>query len=79
MIILPYEYQLRDKSFSVFQPNPIFTSFLSDKGISYIDIGSKLRSESFHSKKLYLYGDGIHFSNYGHEVITDELKMKITM
>lgn len=74
VVILPYEYQLRDKSFSVFQPNSIFTSFLSDKGIPYLDIGSKLRSESFDSNKLYLYGDGIHFSNFGHKVIADEIK-----
>jgi len=38
-----------------------------------IDLGYKLNDYSDNSKLLYLYGDGIHLSNFGHKVISEIL------
>lgn len=70
IIILPYEYQIRipDKN-NV--PQELFKKYLVRDSILVLDPLPYLVNKSIDSRKLYLFGDGIHFSSYGHSKIAD--------
>ena len=70
VIVLPYEYQLRN---IIKDPQKSLLVKLSESQIAVYDIMDDIQNFSSNSKQLYLFGDGIHFSNLGHEVIADIL------
>lgn len=71
VVLLPYEYQLRVDDLNVKKPQETVTRFLEMNEINVFDLTSDLKTND--PSKLYLYGDGIHFSNEGHKIIADIL------
>lgn len=67
MVLLPYEYQLRNCDSSAFAPQQLLTHDLTRRGIEYHDASSSPEFQSSDSKSLFLFGDGIHFSFKGHQ------------
>lgn len=72
VVLLPYEYQLRTHlpADSLNIPQKLFKKDLQARNIPVTDAFSFMRSMG-DSKELYLYGDGIHFSNAGHRVFAE--------
>ena len=75
VIILPYEYQLR-KNISAEGPQLLLKKNLERDSIAVLDPLHYLKSLRIKSNKLYLFGDGIHFSDLGHKHIADFILMK---
>ena len=72
VIILPYEYQLRssDKN-DMFLPQQLLKSSLRAHDISVYDFTNYFLKLVYESDYFYLYGDGIHFSEYGHQILSE--------
>ncbi len=71
IVLLPYEYQLRPGNRHELSPQSILSTALkrmSDVPIS--DLTGNLTG-SGDPRKLYLWGDGIHFSIHGHRLIAE--------
>lgn len=67
IVLLPYEYQLRAGGGpQVRFPQHRLRNRISELGFSVYDPTPFLRERSSDSWDLYLYGDGIHFSEQGH-------------
>lgn len=69
IVLLPYEYQLREHNFV---PQIELTKALRKHNINILDFFSG-NKDNYDSKRYFLYGDGIHFSNYGHRQIAQLL------
>ena len=69
IVIFPYEYQLRSNDRELFFPQKNLSNIFQSVDIPFFDAEEFLISFSKNSKELYLYGDGIHFSNKGHEQV----------
>ncbi len=74
VVLMPYEYQLRSKDKSVLAPQSILSHELDSLGIRYHDATPALAASVQNSKLLFRYGDGIHFSSRGHEVMSKYLR-----
>lgn len=78
LLLLPYEFQIRNfETKAIFTPQNNLRSQLKNKikNINIIDCRDAFRKYSDKSKDLYLYGDGIHFSEKGHnEMVSFLLK-----
>ncbi|MBI5729819.1 MAG: SGNH/GDSL hydrolase family protein [Ignavibacteriales bacterium] len=71
VIILPYEYQIRNfNKKELFRPQKLFQKKLESTGIKIFDISEDFKPYTNDSKSLYLFGDGIHFSELGHKLIS---------
>lgn len=71
-VALPYEYQIRNyEKMGIFAPQQILTQMLSNLGIQIYDCAPSLKPYADKSERLYLYGDGIHFSKLGHRKIAE--------
>jgi hypothetical protein len=70
-IFLPYEYQLRKIDSTKFKPQKLMEHELSQSSISYLDPVRFLCESGIKSKKLFLFGDGIHLSSIGHRLIAE--------
>jgi hypothetical protein len=73
IFLLPYEYQLRDEVKTETGPQKLLADSLSNYGIKAHDLSSTLKKYNS-TEELYLYGDGIHFSNKGHRIIASYIK-----
>ena len=68
----PYEYQLRKyQENSIFEPQQLIRHNLRSENISVYDCSDFLIKRGYKSRDLYLYGDGIHFSEYGHQLMQE--------
>ena len=65
IILLPYEYQLRE---GYFTPQNLMTEVLQNK-MSVQEPFQNKRDKVSNFKAYFLYGDGIHFSTFGHRYI----------
>ncbi len=70
VIILPYEYQLR-RGDKVDQPQQLLIDDLEAKSIKTYNMLNLFTKIPKNKKLLYLYADGIHFSNRGHRLAAD--------
>ena len=77
MVLLPFEYQVRMKKEEYLVPQKKLKAFLGDIGISYLDPFEMLIRSGENSKSLYLFADGVHFSEKGHKLIYEFLKAKL--
>ena len=66
VVLAPYEYQIRKK---VTQPQDDFAFRLSENGINVLNPLPYLLDSGIRSSELFLYGDGIHYSSRGHQVM----------
>ncbi|MEM6722939.1 MAG: SGNH/GDSL hydrolase family protein, partial [Bacteroidota bacterium] len=69
VFLMPYEYQLRDPKPEHLVPQQIMSRLLSDLDIDHVDIFPDLAEAFPDSRKAFLFGDGIHFSMAGHQVV----------
>jgi len=74
IFLLPYEYQIRKANKpDFFEPQKLFKSLLSDSNFDVIDCSEAFKLLNTPSKDFYLYGDGIHFSKFGHRTLANYL------
>ncbi len=69
VVLMPYEYQLRQRESSSFAPQALLASALDSMRVQHFDSTPMLVDAAQNSKALYQFGDGIHFSKRGHELI----------
>lgn len=74
VVLLPYEYQIRQ---SLSEPQRKFADLISDLPLSVHDPLPWLLERVDDSRSLYLYGDGIHFSEKGHRLLADYLLAQV--
>jgi lysophospholipase L1-like esterase len=74
LVLLPYEYQLREHAF---EPQRRLTAHLRTVSLTINDASSWLLGRSTDPAELYLYGDGIHFSKKGHRLLADYLLERV--
>lgn len=68
VLILPYEFQLREPDKRWLVPQRRITQALQKLAIDYVDATVPFASYS-HPRALFRFGDGIHFSALGHRAI----------
>jgi len=77
VILLPYEFELRNEFDVSKSPQSLLSQSLSSIGIRVFDLLPMILEKHIPPEDLYLYGDGIHFSNKGHKLIADIMSKKI--
>ena len=71
VVLLPYEYQLRQsRDEGIWRPQEQMSARLRSIGIAPLDPSRYLLDRVGDPAELFLYGDGIHFSSRGHELIS---------
>lgn len=76
---LPYEYQLRNfDQNDIWNPQSILKRKLAECNIEIIDCKNAFIEFTGVTEDLFLYGDGIHFSNTGHKLLAKYLSKQIT-
>ena len=65
VILLPYEYQLRENREPLFKPQRLVSRRLKDKDIPLVDLSAGLAAAG-DSKSLFLHADPMHLSVAGH-------------
>lgn len=68
LVLLPYEYQLRKNDFT---PQNKLVEALRNEGVKVLNPCEHILSRNQNSQSYFLYGDGIHLSNYGHRYIAN--------
>jgi lysophospholipase L1-like esterase len=73
VIILPYEYQLREQNQENEYPIAVLRNSLAAHGIDYRDgyayFAREMQQRHLHSQELYLFNDPMHFSATGHRLL----------
>jgi hypothetical protein len=70
IIVLPYEYQLRNSSETTLRsPQTLLSEWANAQDLTLCDAFDALKVAGLPSRELYQYGDGIHFSPAGHRAI----------
>lgn len=72
IVLLPYEYQFRNKNLTANQPQQLMAEELHQKHVKVLNIAAN-PAHVDDEKQLYLFGDGIHFSPKGHRYIYNYL------
>ena len=70
--LLPYEMQVRDKDPALRRPQQRITEYLRAHGIASIDLWTPVTAAK-PSSTAYLFGDPMHFSTLGHQIVFDAL------
>jgi lysophospholipase L1-like esterase len=73
VVLLPYEYQLRENKDNRLIPQNILGNALERNGIRVYDPAAYLQGHLTNSSEAYLWADGIHFSATGHRLIYEYL------
>ncbi len=68
VVLLPYEYQLREGDVL---PQTTLSDRLADLSLRVHDPFTWISTKIDDASELFLYGDGIHFSEEGHRLISD--------
>ncbi len=72
VVLLPYEYQLRNHNEDdIYKPQEILKSALEKIKIKTHDISTYFKKNIDHSEDGFLFADGIHFSEKGHKIVAD--------
>ncbi|MBK7630677.1 MAG: SGNH/GDSL hydrolase family protein [Ignavibacteriales bacterium] len=75
IILLPYEYQIRNLGKpAFFEPQKLIKANLDSIDVELIDCAFAFKDHIKTSNKYYLWGDGIHFSEDGHKLIAEFIK-----
>ena len=73
LILLPYEYQLRETANIEHSPQAILEKHLPDH-LAVMNLVKAFREYDGDKSELFLFGDGIHFSAKGHRLVASSLK-----
>jgi lysophospholipase L1-like esterase len=76
VVILPYEYQLRERNEQNLLPQKRLGASLAEKSISYVDAYDYFARQS-DAKEDYLYADFGHFSKKGHRIVFNLVKERL--
>ena len=71
VIILPYEYQLRDQNNINLRPQSLLTEDLRNRNICYYDPVRCFLEKTNDSRQAFLHADAMHLSSKGHTIIFD--------
>jgi hypothetical protein len=69
VFLLPYEYQLR---YGINKPQQLLADSLAAQNIKVNNLTPVFAKQKY-TKDLFLYGDGIHFSEKGHRLVAEYL------
>lgn len=69
-VLLPYEYQLRDSYEKENYPQKVLSDILKKHDVKFADAAAYFSRNSTDISDSYLYADGIHFSNDGHQLMS---------
>ena len=70
--LLPYEMQVRDRDPALRRPQQRIEEYLRAHGIASIDLWMPMTATK-RSRDAYLFGDPMHFSTLGHQIVFDAL------
>lgn len=73
VIVLPYEFQLRENYYEQNIPQDVLRIFSKKHHFDFHDCRNFASKTKGDKKDLFLYADGIHFSNEGHRVLASYL------
>ncbi len=74
IIILPYEYQLREEKEAHLKPQHLLSKHLRERNISYYDATECIANKDYDSRQLFLHGDAMHYSKDGHRIVYNCVK-----
>ena len=79
IIIVPYEYQVRNVSSDsgVLLPQNRIKSYLATNAIDYIDLYKNFASAVDNSRSLYLGYDPMHLSEKGHSILSNVISKRL--
>ena len=77
VVLLPYEYQLRMDDTRLLQPQRMVKQALEAKKINVIDLYADFGSKGRSSRDFFLFGDPMHLSVLGHQVVADALVSRL--
>lgn len=75
VVLLPYEYQLREPDV---RPQRTLEARMADLSLRVHDPFRWILSRTDDPSSLFLYGDGIHFSDVGHRLIAEYVLDRVT-
>jgi len=81
--LCPYEYQLRPESpeLEVLRPQRMFARIAQEEGIDLVDLYpvfiQKIKADKLDTKSLYRFGDPMHFSKTGHQIVSEVVWKKM--
>jgi hypothetical protein len=70
VILLPYEYQIRQTDSTAYRPQTLISQELDSLHIQWYDLTPRFRDLPGNHRNLYLFGDGIHLSSLGHAEVS---------
>lgn len=77
LLLLPYEYQLRELKENNLYPQNIIREYLKGNDINFIDVyeyfSRYLKEENMKSTSFYLFNDPMHFSQLGHKIVYEAI------
>jgi len=73
VVIMPYEYQIRNPEPASLEPQRVLRRQLEAKHIAYLDALDWFRNSGQDSRAFYLYGDPMHLSRQGHTTLFEHL------
>ena len=77
-VLLPYEFQIRTKKKIHLIPQKLLTSFLEKENIETIDTYDRFIQDGKESQKYFLYGDSMHLSALGHQIVCNAVSDYLT-
>lgn len=78
VVLLPYEYQIRNRSLEwIWAPQELLQSYFEQKGINCLRIDFQEFGGDA-ARELYLYADGVHFSKKGHQRIAAQVEQYLS-
>jgi len=83
LLLLPYEYQLRELKENNLYPQNIIREYLKENDVDFIDVyeyfSRYLKEENMKSTSLYLFNDPMHFSQLGHKIVYEAIIKKYSL
>lgn len=78
VVILPQEFQLRQKETKWRAPQNILVNSFRENGIQYLDLYPEFANGADKSTELFLAKDGMHLSLLGHTIVSRSVERWIS-
>jgi lysophospholipase L1-like esterase len=77
VVIVPYEYQLRQPTTENLRPQEVLGKILTEGGFKFLDMRSQFqeaqKQKSLRSSDFFLFNDHAHLSAAGHALVAEAL------